>query len=119
MKIRSLITATLALTLLSGTVFAQNHWNNDDDRYDNRRWEEHNWSHRHDAPARVMVRHHWMSGERLPREYSDRRYEVTDWRARHWKRPRHGYHYVQTDEGDIVLAAIATGVITDIALRHR
>ena len=116
MKFRTLITATLALTLLSGSVFAQNRWNNDDDRYDNRHWEEHSWAHRHDRHN--FGHHHWVRGERLPDQYRDRRYEVADWHTRHWNAPPRGYHYVQTDDGDIVLAAIATGIIAGIILNH-
>ena len=104
MKIRTLICATLALTLLgSSTGFAQ--W--DEDRDQNRHFEHHQ-----------DQAHHWGKGDRLPDQYNDRRYEVTDWRARHYDAPPRGYHYVRTDDGDIVLAAIAGGVIANILVNH-
>jgi len=42
---------------------------------------------------------------------------VNDWRARRWAPPPAGYHYVQAGS-DVVLAAIATGLIASIILAH-
>jgi len=103
MKVRTLICATVALTLFGSSAgFAQ--W--EDDRDQNRHFEHH------------QDHHHWGKGDRLPDRYNDRRYEVSDWQARHYDPPPHGYHYVHTDDGDIVLAAIAGGVIANILVNH-
>ena len=109
MRIRRVICTTLALTLLSSSAsFAQ--WN--DDRDQNQHWQR---SH-HQSQDRKQ--HHWAHGDRLPDQYRDKRYEVSDWRDRHYDEPPRGYHYVRTDEGDIVLAAIAGGVIASILINH-
>ncbi|OYX46794.1 MAG: hypothetical protein B7Y90_14530 [Alphaproteobacteria bacterium 32-64-14] len=43
----------------------------------------------------------------------NRRYREVDYRAHRLKEPPRGYHYVRDDNtGEIVLAAIATGLIT-------
>jgi Ni/Co efflux regulator RcnB len=43
---------------------------------------------------------------------------VDDWRGHRLRQPPRGYHWVQTG-GDYVLAAIATGVITDLIINSR
>lgn len=54
----------------------------------------------------------WKRGDRLG--YYKGRYREVDHRAYRMKAPPRGYHYVQDDRGDIILAAIATGVIAAI-----
>jgi Ni/Co efflux regulator RcnB len=56
----------------------------------------------------------WRRGERLPRYYRDRYVVVRDYDRRGYRRPPRGYHYVRDDRGDILLVAIATGVILSI-----
>ncbi len=109
MKIRTLMTATLALTLFASSA-AMAQW--EDDRDQNRHFEHHQ-----PAPQAPAARH-WAHGDHLPAKYHDKHYEVSDWKARHWKAPPRGYHYVRTDEGDVVLAAVATGVVADILLNQ-
>jgi len=58
----------------------------------------------------------WHKGDHLG-AYSTRYTEV-DWRTRHLKAPPRGYHYVQSDTGDIILAAIAGGVIASVIANH-
>jgi Ni/Co efflux regulator RcnB len=58
----------------------------------------------------------WHRGDHLG-VYTTRYVEV-DWHARHLKAPPRGYHYVQTDTGDILLAALAGGVIASIIAGH-
>ncbi len=106
MKLRTLISATMALTLLGSSVVMAAPW--EDDRDQNRHFQQN-----HQGP------HHWQRGEHLPSRYRGNHYVVNDWHARHFRAPPRGYHYVRTDEGDIVLAAIATGVVLDIALSQR
>jgi Ni/Co efflux regulator RcnB len=93
---RFLISA-LALSLLGGAAFADEH-----DYY------RHDEQHHHD-------RVHWSKGDRYAGHYV----EVTDWRGHHLRRPPHGYHWVQTDDGDFVLVAVSTGIILDLMLNGR
>ncbi|MET0545973.1 MAG: RcnB family protein [Caulobacterales bacterium] len=61
--------------------------------------------------------HDWRKGDRLPASYRDR-YEVVDYRARGFKEPPHGYHYVRDDSGKYLLVGIATGVILGVILAN-
>jgi Ni/Co efflux regulator RcnB len=92
-----------------------------DDHHDNQPSQEHH-DDRRDAPAAHDERargagpdHNWHKGDRVPATYRNKRYEVTDWKARHLRQPPRGYHWVNVN-GDFVLAAIATGVIADLFL---
>ena len=59
----------------------------------------------------------WAKGDRLG--YYNSRYVVVDYRERHLKRPPHGYHWVQDDRGDLILAAVAGGLIASVILGGR
>ncbi len=67
----------------------------------------------HRGPDRVVIvkkETHWHTGDRVDRH--DRRYHEVDYRSHRLKEPPRGYHYVKDDNtGEIVLAAIATGII--------
>jgi Ni/Co efflux regulator RcnB len=52
-------------------------------------------------------------------EYREQRYWVRDWRARRLSAPPRGYQWVQTDTGDLLLMAIATGLIANVVLAQR
>ncbi|MBC5784617.1 RcnB family protein [Ramlibacter sp. USB13] len=54
-------------------------------------------------------------GHRLPPELRQNQYVVSNWRGHHLSAPPRGYHWVQVGP-DYVLAAIATGVITNLIL---
>lgn len=56
-------------------------------------------------------------GARLPSELRHRQYVVNDWRGHRLSAPPRGYQWVQVGP-DYVLAAIATGVITNLVLGH-
>ena len=60
----------------------------------------------------------WRRGDRLPAYYRGHYATVDDWRGRHLAPPRRGYHYVRDDNGNILLVAIATGVIASIIANH-
>lgn len=55
----------------------------------------------------------WYRGAVLPYDYR-RSWYVSDYGRYGWSRPPRGYGYYRTDTGDIVLAALATGVILSI-----
>jgi Ni/Co efflux regulator RcnB len=61
--------------------------------------------------------HSWHKGDRVPAEYRDKRYEVSDWKSHNLRQPPSGYHWVNVN-GDYVLAAVATGVIADMLLNQ-
>jgi Ni/Co efflux regulator RcnB len=54
-------------------------------------------------------------GGRLPPEYRNRQYVVTDWRGHRLSAPPRGYQWVQVGP-DYVLAAVATGIIANLIL---
>jgi len=60
--------------------------------------------------------HHWARGERMSDHYHGRVVVVNDYRARHLRVPPRGYHWVRDDNNNLLLVAIATGVITDMVL---
>jgi Ni/Co efflux regulator RcnB len=76
--------------------------------------------HDHD---RVVIEHDrgnhegwYHRGGRVPPEYRDHRYVVNDWRTYHLHEPPRGYQWVRSDNGDFLLVAAATGVITDLII---
>lgn len=52
-------------------------------------------------------------------EYREQRYWVHDWRARRLSAPPRGYQWVQTDTGDLLLMAIASGLIANVIISQR
>jgi len=62
-------------------------------------------------------KHDLRRGQKLSAEYRDNRYVVSDWKARRLSAPPRGQHWVRAGD-DYVLAAIATGVITQILLSN-
>lgn len=55
----------------------------------------------------------WHRGAVIPYDYR-RDWYVRDYRRYGWAPPPRGYGYYRTDTGDIVIAAIATGVILSL-----
>jgi len=75
------------------------------DRYDNRRGHGHAYGrdgYRGDG--------RWRQGQVYP-HYRQRAYVIDDYRAYHLGPPRPGYRYYRSDNGDVVMAAIASGLI--------
>jgi hypothetical protein len=67
-------------------------------------WSHQSWYHR---------------GGYVPRQYRGSHYIVTDYRRYRLPPPRPGYHYIRSDNGDFLLAAIATGAIISIIAAGR
>ncbi|RYG14418.1 MAG: hypothetical protein EON92_02215 [Burkholderiales bacterium] len=57
-------------------------------------------------------------GGYVPQEFRERQYVVSDWQQRRYAPPPRGYQYVQGGGSDVVLAAIATGLIASIILSN-
>lgn len=133
------LAATTALTgvMASGVAAAQpGHYDRGHDRYDRGhdrndrydRYDRHdnrraNWDrmYRHDRWARGHhyyggkygyngYRGQWRTGQRYP-YWRDNAYVINDYRSYRLPPPRPGYRYYRDNNGDIVMAAIASGVI--------
>ena len=113
---KRLLTAALALSLLSGTAaMAQ------PDRHDRRNDQggynmdrDHGYNRDNNGGG-----HHWARGQRLPREYYQDRSHYVDYRSHHLRAPPRGYRWVQTDDNNFAMVAITTGLIASlIAANH-
>ena len=51
----------------------------------------------------------------MPSEYRGRQYVVNDWRGHRLQQPPRGYQWMGVG-GDVVLAAVATGLIAQIVI---
>lgn len=93
------------------------------DRWDSRRYNGYyyqNRFHRGAPPAAYYGRpgfsygyQAWSRGQYIPRGYPVRVVQYRDYRL---SPPPYGYHYVRDDRGDILLAAIATGLIASVII---
>jgi Ni/Co efflux regulator RcnB len=86
------------------------------DRRDNRRdgWRgdrrDYRWNNYGGSYGYNGYRGRWRTGQRY-NNWNNSRYYVNDWRAYNLPPPRRGYRYYRDDNGDIVMAAIGTGII--------
>lgn len=61
----------------------------------------------------------YKRGGRIPPAYRGSRYVVNDWHRYRLNPPPRGYQYIRSDNGDFLLAAVATGaIISIIAASH-
>ncbi|RAK56796.1 RcnB family protein [Phenylobacterium deserti] len=74
------------------------------DRYDNRR------GYRGGYRGNYYSGQRWSRGQVYP-YWRDRGYYISDYRAYRLPPPRPGYRYYRSDNGDVVMAAIASGLI--------
>lgn len=79
------------------------------DRWSNRNNRQ-NWRHYGGRYGYEGYRGNWRTGMRYP-HYNDRRYYVSDYRRYNLPPPSRGYRYYRDDSGDIVMVAIASGLI--------
>lgn len=122
---KRIFTAALASLVLAGSVTAaasadpfrgpprqydQRYDTRHDDRHDGRFNDRDNG--RYDRYDRYDRAPHWKRGDRLGQW--NRRYAEVDYRSHRLRAPPRGYHYVRDDRGDIILAAVATGIIAAI-----
>ena len=127
MKSKLIVSALIALSIAaSGSALAQRGNDNRNDHNDrNDHGQQHDNDGRRDDARKFKrddsrgggPRHDLRRGQRLSQEYRDNRYVVNDWKARHLNAPPRGQHWVRAGN-DYVLAAIATGVITQILLAN-
>ncbi|HBK47294.1 MAG TPA: hypothetical protein DDZ67_12855 [Xanthomonadaceae bacterium] len=69
-------------------------------------------------PAPPPPRHAWARGQRYHDYYRGPVYVVNDYPRYHVRRPPYGYHWVRDDRGNLLMVAIATGIIADLVLNH-
>lgn len=94
-----------------------------DGRRDDRRHDRRYYDRRYYAPPRVVYRpaphyHRWAVGQRYRDYYRGPVYVVNDYGHYHVRRPPRGYHWVRDDRGNLLMVAIATGIIADLLLHH-
>jgi len=75
------------------------------------------------APPRVVYHqpapaHRWARGQRYHDYYRGPVYVVNDYGRYHVRQPPRGYHWVRDDRGNLLMVAIATGIIADLLLHH-
>ena len=92
-------------------------WERRDDRRDDRRWDRrerdrYNDYRRHQRQEAREYRR-WARGQAIPYNYRNSWY-VRDYGRYGYAPPPRGYGYYRTDTGDVVLAALATGVIISL-----
>jgi Ni/Co efflux regulator RcnB len=90
-----------------------------DERWrEHREHEEHRYRERFDSGRyerpRGWYEHEWRRGERLPIAYRESAYVIPDIAVYHLRPPPPGYYWVRVDN-NAVLAAVATGVVVDVA----
>lgn len=134
MKKKKFTVAALALaTVVTAglpTAAAAQHWRGDrdrdgryerwerrDDRQDYRRWERDQRRYERDRNRweREQRREYrrWARGQTIPHHYRSSWY-IRDYQRYGYRTPPRGYGYYRTDSGDVVMAAIATGVILSL-----
>lgn len=145
MRINRVMAGAVASVLAFGAVapaFADNdHRGRDHDRRewreDRRDWERdrrearRDWHRDHDryyrpAPPRVVYRpapppprYGWRVGYPYRNYYSGPVYVVNDYPRYHLRRPPYGHQWIRDDRGNMLMVAIATGVIAQYVLSGR
>ena len=104
MKRTALLLATAAMAMTSTLASAQSYGGYRNDRGDNGRYEQ-----RNDRGGQT-----WRQGQRLDQRYRSRDRMVSNYSSYRLRAPPRGYSYYRQDNGDILLAAIATGLIASI-----
>jgi Ni/Co efflux regulator RcnB len=94
--------ALLALTGVAGAASAQPYG------HDNNRGHD-----QQNANDRGNGRHNWRRGQRISHDEWGH-YQRVDWRQHHLRQPPRGYEWRQSDDGQYLLAAVATGLIASI-----
>lgn len=108
-------------------------------RDDRREWRDDRREARHDRryhnhgyyrpapPPRVVYRpaprpvygYGWQRGHRYRDYYGGPVYVVNDYSRYSVRRPPYGHHWIRDDRGNLLLVAIATGIIADFVINGR
>jgi Ni/Co efflux regulator RcnB len=74
---------------------------------------------RYYAPPRVNYRPYGFErGHRYSNYYGGPVYVVSDYDRHHLHRPPHGHRWIRDDRGNMLMVAIATGIIADIVFNR-
>lgn len=75
---------------------------------------------RYYAPPRHVVYrpYGFERGHRYSNYYGGPVYVVNDYNRYHVRRPPHGHRWIRDDRGNMLMVAIATGIIADIVFNH-
>ena len=124
---KRMFTLVIAGALLAGSAIAMagpqdndhdhdKHWNDNgqgDDQHGHNPKDE----GRHDnGKHKGWDKQAYRRGDRLPDRYYTTQYYVTDYERYHVRRPDPGYRWIRSDSGQIVLTAIASGLVVDVAI---
>jgi Ni/Co efflux regulator RcnB len=110
---KRLLTAALALSLLTGTAAMAQPDHRDD--HDNRGAQ----TQGRDDHGGNRGQSHWAQGQRMPKTYYSDRSHYVDYRSNHLSAPRRGYRWVRTDDNNYAMVAITTGLIASIVAANR
>ncbi|VTU17749.1 putative integral membrane protein [Variovorax sp. PBS-H4] len=117
----SIVAAVLALGMAGSAMARDDGYGHRDRRDDDGPRHSQRFDRDHDRSGHWDARDNdhrgWRRGGYLPPTYRSPYSEVGDWRARRLQAPPSGYHWVSAN-GDLVLAAIATGLIAKIIASH-
>ena len=106
------------------------HWRDDrrearHDRRDHRRYDNRGY-YRPAPPPRVVYRdgpgrgsYGWARGHRYNEYYRGPVYVVNDYSRYAVRRPPRDHHWIRDDRGNLLLVAIATGIIADYVINNR
>ena len=64
-------------------------------------------------------RPHWSRGDRVPEQYRQDRYIVSDWRQHNLRAPPRGYRWVRNDNKQYLLMSIGSWIIADIVTQNQ
>jgi Ni/Co efflux regulator RcnB len=102
---KRLLTAAIALSLLTGTAAMAQPDHHDDNRGGQ--------AQGHDNHGGAQASH-WARGQRMPKTYYSDSSHYVDYRSNHLSAPRRGYRWVRTDDNNYAMVAITTGLIASI-----
>ncbi|MGV8960516.1 MAG: RcnB family protein [Stenotrophomonas sp.] len=87
-----------------------------DARYNERRYNDRRY---YAPPPRVVYRPYGFErGHRYSNYYGGPVYVVNDYGRYNMRRPPRGYQWIRDDRGNMLMVAIATGIIADLVLHH-
>lgn len=116
------ISATIALALLSGTAaIAQHDYQNNQQQNSapqNNRGNSGGQNDRQGFDRAHSDQPHWSRGDRLPDNYRQDQYVVTDWQGNHLRKPPRGHHWVRRNN-QFILVAIGTGLIASAIINNQ
>src|SRR3569623_2898013 len=109
---RLLLGAAAAARTRSGFAANAQTWRGHDQHRDwNRSTSSSNWNGgRYDSRSRYDTGSRWRQGQVYP-YYARHARMISDWRRYNLPAPRSGYGYYREDNGDVVMAALASGLL--------